>query len=111
MVRPGSRECWRDEDAVIVQGHVESLAALLKLSNLDRGMHPDPLVLRETIMRTAPLLDAGSGVIGTLSLPPHLFVGVVEALDRQQEKKCKARSPIESLRFFNSVRRSSDDAC
>lgn len=84
MVRPGMRECWRDEDAKIVQSHVENLAALLKLSNMAREDYPDALALKAALILHSPLLEAGPGALGTLGLHPRLFVGVVEAFDRQQ---------------------------
>lgn len=84
MVRPGMRESWRDEDAAIVQDHAQTLAALLKLSNMDRGKYPDPLALRAALILHAPLLEAGPEAIGLLSLHSRLFVGVVNAFDCQQ---------------------------
>lgn len=84
MVRPGMRECWQDEDAEIVQSHVENLAALLKLSNMAREDYPNALALKAALILHAPLLEAGPGPLGTLGLHPRLFVGVVEAFDRQQ---------------------------
>lgn len=85
MVRPGSRECWGEEDAAIVQDHAQTLAALLKLSNMDRGKYANPLALRAALILHAPLLEAGPEAIGLLSLRSPLFVGVVDALDRQQQ--------------------------
>lgn len=85
MVRPGSRECWGEEDAAIVQDHAKTLAALLKLSNMSREDYPDALALKAALILHAPLLDAGPGALGTLGLHPRLFVGVVEAFDRQQQ--------------------------
>lgn len=84
MRPPGTRSCWQDKDVAVVQRHVENVAALLKLTKMDRADYPNADALRVAIIRTAPLLDAGPGALGTLSLPLLLFVGVVEAFDRQR---------------------------
>lgn len=81
---PGrKREVWRDEDAATLQVHVDNLAALLKLANMDRATHATAAALKTALIRNAPLLEAGAGALGTLGLPGDLFAGVVAAFDRQ----------------------------
>jgi hypothetical protein len=94
LVRPGTLPpSWEEKDPAILQNHVDNLAALLKLSNMAREDYPNALALKTALILNAPLLDAGPGALGTLSLHPRLFVGVVAVFDRQHANT----TPQESL--------------
>jgi hypothetical protein len=94
LAKPGTLPpLWEEKDPAILQDHVDNLAALLKLSKMAREDCPNALALRTALILNAPLLDAGPGALGTLSLHPSLFVGVVAAFDCQHANTTPKESP------------------